>query len=131
LRLLILYTESRGKNLLGAFGKIEKLGIAAFKETESNQQPDTLETGFGFLGVAVPKLAGEIRRGFRSFSLKKLKNQKIAGCQLDGSDFGEPAVESLFLESDGVVRVCDWALRRYCFGWYVRHVKFRSFRIAQ
>ena len=131
MRLLILYTDSRGKDLLGALGKIEKPGIAAFKKTESDQQPDTLETGFGFLGVAVPKLAGEIRRGFRALSLQKLKNQKIAGCQLDGSDFGEPAMESMVFGFNGVFKSYNGTLRRYCFGWYVCHVKFRSFRIAQ
>jgi len=82
LRLLIFYTKGRGKNLLGAFGKVEKLGIATLEKAKSDQQPDTLETGFGFLGTIVPKLAGKIRGGLSTLSLEKLKNQKIAVCQL-------------------------------------------------
>ena len=100
--LLVLYTKSHGKDLLGAFGKIEKPGIAAFKKTESDQQPDTLETGFGFLGTIVPKTPGKIRRGFCALSLQKLKNQKIAICQLYRPDFGEPAMDSQVLGCCGI-----------------------------
>jgi hypothetical protein len=131
LRLLILYTESRGKDLLGGLGKIEKSWIAAFEETESDQQPDTLETGFGFLGAIIPKTPGKIRRGFRALSLQQLENQKIALCQLHRPDFGKSAVESMVLSFNRVFKSYDGALRRNCFRWYVRHVKFRSFRIAQ
>ena len=131
MRLLVLYTKSRGKDLLCAFRKIKKLGIAALKEAESDQQPDTLETSFGLLGTIVPKTPGKIRRGFRALSLKKLKNQKIAGCQLHRPDFGEPAMESMVLGFNGVFKSYNGTLRRYCFGWCFGHVKFRSFRIAQ
>jgi hypothetical protein len=116
LRLLILYTDSHGKKLLRAFGKIEKPGIAAFKETESDQQPDTLETGFGFLGAIIPKTPGKIRRGFRAISLQQLENQKIALCQLHRPDLGKSAMESMVLGFNGVFRSYCGALRRNCFG---------------
>jgi len=128
LRLLVLYTKSRGKDLLGAFGKIKKLGISALKETESDQQPNTLETGFGFLGVTVPKTPGKISRGFRAFRLQKLEDQKIAGCQLDGPDFGEPAGDPMALGGCGVFKICGWLLCSYCFSWFFVHGAFRSFR---
>jgi len=116
LRLLVLYTKSRGKDLLGAFGKIKKLGISALKEAESDQQPDTLETGLGFLGAIVPKTPGKIRGCFRAISLQQLENQKIALCQLHRPNFWKSAMESMVLRFNGVFKSYGGTLRRNCFG---------------